>query len=133
MEELMNNIRNEVLSFQAFLRKEKNNTIERIKARILKLKEDAINNQVTIYELESELNIIVGNIGREELEKHHLFEILNNEKITPAFLKLSKSTSIEAMLTDIKSDDFESLSKQKEYIYEYFSGVYKMPADQRDD
>jgi hypothetical protein len=55
MEELMNNIRNEVLGFQDFLRKGKNNTIDFIKARILTLKEDVISNQVAINELECKL------------------------------------------------------------------------------
>jgi hypothetical protein len=44
----MNNIRNDVLGFQDFLRKGKNNTIDHINARILNLKEDVISNQVAI-------------------------------------------------------------------------------------
>jgi hypothetical protein len=57
--------------------------------------------------------------GREELEKHHLFEILNNEKITPAFIKLSKSSYTDALLTDIKREDGEGFNhpaEQKDYI-----------------
>jgi hypothetical protein len=130
MEELMNNIRNEVLGFQSFIKKGKSLTIDSIKKRIQLLKETAVPNQAAISELEARLNVILDVAGREELEKHHLFEILNNEKITPAFIKLSKSSYTDALLTDIKGDDgegFNNPAEQKEYIYKYFSKVYKRP------
>jgi hypothetical protein len=126
MEELMNNIRNEVLGYQSFIKKGKNATIDGIKKRIELLKENVVPNQEEITGLEARLNIILDIAGREELEKHHLFEILNNEKITPAFIKLAKASYSDALLTDIKrenGEDFDYPGEQKEYIYEYFSRV----------
>jgi hypothetical protein len=136
MEELMNNVRNEVMSFQSFIKKGKNSTIELMKKQLLVLKGDTVTNQGAISELEKRLNIIVDNACRDELEKHHLFEILNYEKITPAFIKLSKSSYTDALLSDIKGIDggeFNSLSEQKEYIFEYFSKVYKCSENRIED
>jgi hypothetical protein len=69
---------------------------------------------------------------RAELEKHHLFEILNNEKITPVFLKLAKSTNSGAQMADICRDTgepFEHDSERKAYITDYFSTCYKVPSE----
>jgi hypothetical protein len=113
MEELMNNVRNEVLGYQSFIKKGKSSTIDGIKKRIQLLKETAVPNQEEITELEARLNVILDVAGREELEKHHLFEILNNEKITPAFIKLAKASYSDALLTDIKRENGRVLTIQR--------------------
>jgi hypothetical protein len=66
---------------------------------------------------------------RVELEKHHLFEVLNNEKITPAFVKLAKSNYVEASLNDIVDEhglDFNSNLERKKYIEKYFADCYRV-------
>jgi spore coat protein CotF len=41
---------------------------------------------------------------KEEIEKFRHFDTINNEKITPEFLKLAKSANSEFTLRDIEKD-----------------------------
>ena len=65
--------------------------------------------------LESEL--------RTELCKMKNFERLNNEKITPYFLKMARSSKRDECLEDLRDDGgvpFVSEAARSEYITSYF-------------
>lgn len=80
-------------------------------------------------ELSSQLNVICHEEMLVELEKNKNFELLNNEKITPTFLKLLRHSKCEGKLSDIKKEDgsdFESDLAREEFITSYFKKVYSL-------
>jgi hypothetical protein len=57
-------------------------------------------------------------------------EILNNEKITPFYLKLCKGSKNSALISDICVDTGTPFSKsdnREEFIVRYFKNVFKVP------
>jgi hypothetical protein len=67
---------------------------------------------------------------RSKLEGSKIFEILNNEKITPTFINLCKGSKSEASLSDLKNEnglDFRSEEDTKEYVRDFYKKLYKSP------
>jgi hypothetical protein len=67
---------------------------------------------------------------RSKLEGSKNFEILNNEKITPNFINLSKGSKSEASLSDLKNEngiDFVSEEDRKEYVRDFYKKLYNSP------
>jgi hypothetical protein len=67
---------------------------------------------------------------RAELQDIKKFELLNDEKITPYFLGLAKSTKVEASLEGISDENgtvFEHSRDRVEYIRKSFENLYKEP------
>jgi hypothetical protein len=64
---------------------------------------------------------------RAQLENFSLFEHLTNEKISPKFLQLVKSTAPVADMSVIKDDNgvaFGSENDRKNFITGYYSNIY---------
>ena len=58
------------------------------------------------------------------------FERLNNEKITPYFLKMARSSKIDVSLDDLKNEqgnNFESEDNMHEHVTSYYENIYKKP------
>ncbi len=58
------------------------------------------------------------------------FEILNDEKITPNFINLSKGAKSEASLMDLKKEDgqnFKNENERKAYVRDFYRNLYKIP------
>jgi hypothetical protein len=71
---------------------------------------------------------------RAKLECTRNFEIINNEKITPNFLNLSKGSKSDASLLDITDDNgnpFNSDVELKEYVRSFYANLYKAPETDR--
>jgi hypothetical protein len=114
LETLINNIRNDVVGYQNFIEKTKKKSLIMLKDKIERLKKDFNANTDEIHELECKLNVRIDLHMRSELEKHHLFDILNNERISPVFLKLAKSNNAGAQMTDIRRDNGEAFEREND-------------------
>jgi hypothetical protein len=102
MEVLINNVRNEVCSFQNFFLKEKNNKLRAGINTLNNLKKNYKENADAIRQLENSLNTIVDANLRAELENYDIFEHLEAEKITPRFLRLAQNSVPKSDLNVIK-------------------------------
>jgi len=70
---------------------------------------------------------------RHELEKNPNFELLNNERITPYFIQLSKGSKSEAKMSDITMNDgtpFLTPASQKQFITEFYANIYRKPVNE---
>jgi hypothetical protein len=130
METLVNNLKNDCVSYQTFISRTIKNTISSSIRQLDDLKQDHRTNQDAIFELEKKLNRIQDRKMRSKLEGSKNFEILNNEKITPNFINLSKGSKSEASLSDLKNEnglDFGSEEDRKEYVRDFYKKLYKSP------
>jgi exonuclease III len=128
LEVLLNNVRNEVCSFQAFFCKEKNMEMQSALKNLVELKKDYSGNAEAIKNLENKITIINEENLKIELEKYAVFEYLNNEKISPKFLSLARGNKNEANLTqicDAEGNKFPDPDSRKKYINDYFAGIYR--------
>jgi exonuclease III len=132
MEVLLNNIRNEVVSFQSFFFKWTKKVKAMLKKDLEILKTNYTENSEQIFHKESTLNKLLDEEARRELEHFSMFEILNMEKMTPAFLNIAKQTKSSAKLADICNDageKFDSDTELKNYIRKYYAEIYKVKPD----
>ncbi len=130
METLINNIRNECLSYQIFLAKTVTESTKNILASLKTLKLNYTAKESEIDSLEKKLDNIIDNNLRNRLEATSNFEILQNERITPFFLNLAKGNKAEASLSDLLDDDgnpFRSDAELKAHIRNFYQKIYKKP------
>jgi hypothetical protein len=119
METLINNLRNEVISYQTFLARTVKESTSSMTNKLLELKANYVGNQAQIDNLQKKLDSIVDSTLRCKLEATSNFEILNNEH----FLNLAKGSKAEASLSDLRDDNgdpFSSDNKMKEYVRNYY-------------
>jgi hypothetical protein len=88
METLVNNLKNDCVSYQVFINRTISNMVSSVEARLAVLKDNYTENYVEIFGLERKLNEINDARLRSKLESNRNFEIFNNEKITPNFVNL---------------------------------------------
>jgi hypothetical protein len=77
--------------------------------------------------LEDNLTRINEQIIRDRLLSSNIFTILNNEKMTPAHLKLAKINSNSGTLSDIKQPnggDFVTNTDRQDYIFNFYKNLY---------
>jgi hypothetical protein len=110
METLLLNVKNNVISHQAFMRKTKREKINSLRKDLMHQKKDYVLNQVRILQLEQELNNLIDWEMRSKLTSFQHFEILNGEKMTPRFLTLAKITNKNCSLDSIAKPDGSALS-----------------------
>jgi hypothetical protein len=85
MDYLMNNIRNEVISYQSFISKTVESSTKKLTLRLLDLKRNLKDNFNEISELELKLREISDLKISSILEKNVNFDTLHSERITPFF------------------------------------------------
>jgi hypothetical protein len=130
METLVNNLRNDVTSYQTFISKTLKNTSSETVNKLTVLKNDFEQNANEIIELENKLDRIQDQKLRSKLESSKNFEILNSERITPNFISLSKGSKSGANLSDLRDDNnlpFSSDGHMKEYVSNFYKNLYKSP------
>jgi len=128
LEVLVNNIRNDLVSFQSYLCKKQKKVILDLLTELNLRKEEGNFNEV--FRVEKSLTDIVDKKAKIEFEKLKNFEVLHMEKITPYFLKLAKSSKPEGQLWDIRDltkTPFASKSDQENFIVNYYADVFKIP------
>jgi hypothetical protein len=127
METLLNNVKNETVSHQTFMRKAKIKKLIWIKKRICDLKTDFAANTDEIFAQEKELNLLMDIEMRSELENFRHYDILNGEKMTPRFLALTKINKKTASLDCIRQNDgtpFVSCGERYRYIKSFYEEIY---------
>jgi hypothetical protein len=130
LETLINNIRNECLSYQIFLSRTVAESTKNIIAKLNTLKLNYTVNELEIETLEKKLDSIIDNNLRNRLEATSNFEILQNERITPFFFNLAKGNKSEASLSDLLDDDgnpFRSDAELKAHIRNFYQKIYRKP------
>jgi exonuclease III len=127
METLLLNIKNEVISHQAFIRKKKFEKIAWLKKELFNLKKNFEINKNDIFRHENTLNTLVDSELRKELSNYSTYDILNSEKMTPRFLSLSKANKKIVSLDSVCKEDgsaFESREGRYRYIRDFYSNIY---------
>jgi hypothetical protein len=123
-------LKNQALSFQSSFYKIKNMQKKSMAEQIQTLKQNYTQNADLIFDLESRLCTIIDLELKEELALIKNFERLNDEKITPYFLKLAKTPENAESLTSLKNNDnmaFENDAQREEHIVTYYKELYKAP------
>jgi len=123
-EALSSCIKTECLAFQSRFFEQKKIRKKTLLERISTLKLDFYNNRAEIIEAERELTNLQESDLRFELEKLKNFERLQNEKITPYFLKMARCTQTEVNLDVVIPPDPNQ--EREEYIVDYFQQTYAL-------
>ena len=127
LEILLNNIRNEVTGYQHFIYKTKTGLKSDLLKdyEILKNSQDPDNQKLS--SIESRLDLLSESEITDDLRKYNIFDILNQEKITPAFLQLAKIGQKEASLDEVcneTGEQFPTPEERNSYITDYYRNVY---------
>jgi Reverse transcriptase (RNA-dependent DNA polymerase) len=128
MEVLVNNIRNEVTSFQSFFIKEKRKEFTAALTKLMALKKDYCRNDEKIRRIEKRLNDLADADLKTDLEQYDIFEHISLEKMSQKFLDLAKNKKCDATLEDIKDtagNEFITGTERKIYIKNYLAEIYK--------
>ena len=126
-------LKNETLSFQSAFYSQKNRQKKVLCNEIKALKENYTVNSDEIFRLENRLSTITDIELKEELASEKGFERLNEEKITPYFLKLAKTPAGSESLTEIKNDDgteFDNNEDRENHVLNFYRNLYKKPDGQ---
>jgi len=126
---LVNNIKNSIVSFQAWSRKALNIKKNTLIARLKNLKADYLANSVEIFETEFILNNLVEEELKKKIQSMKLFEGLNSEKPSAIFLSLAKKRNT-GTLSNIKNPDntgFADENARNEFIVGFYENLYKKP------
>jgi CRISPR/Cas system-associated protein endoribonuclease Cas2 len=87
---LLGMMKNDIISYQVYARLVKNKSFNDLKNRIVRCKADDNGDFETLFVLERALDKMSDTIMRGEVSKHSMFDILNNEKMTPHFVNMTK-------------------------------------------
>ncbi len=123
-------LKNEALSFQSSFYKNKNAAKKNLREQIQHLKQDYALNKDIIFDLESRLTTIIDLELKEELASIKNFERLNDERITPYFLKLAKNPENVESLSSLRDENnipFPSDKDRENSIYDFYKDLYKVP------
>ena len=132
METLLNCIKHEVSIYQHFISKTKGAKKLKLLNKITAMKKDDNRDQTALFNAESEFDAEV----RLAVEKSPLFDHINKEKLSPLFLKLSKSSNMGNRFSDILDNNgavFDRESDRHEFIVTYFEIIYKKPVTFQDN
>jgi hypothetical protein len=136
-EGLVMSVKNEVLSKQALIFKTKKHRKKVLADRIRALKEDIFLNHEEIFRLETTLTNLIEKDLRSEISNYKIFERLNQEKITPYFMKLAKADNTSSVGTDKicndNGDAFASPTEQENYITNFYDTLYNKPIGPEQD
>jgi hypothetical protein len=127
LETLLLNLKNEVVSYQIFTRKARDEKKRWLLSNIAVLKTSFLDNQAQILRLETDLNKIIDLEIRSELEKNRAYDILNTEKMTPRFLSLCKANKKMCSLDSIRDVNGEAFSSERDrdtHITSFFQNIY---------
>jgi len=131
---LVNNIVNEVSSYQSFIGKKKKEFKQSVQDRLIAALNSRNIDMDVIRDIEQQLVRLKEQEINFELEKYAIFDILTSEKITPSFLKLAKTGRSEASLSEVKNnngEEFATESDRNKFISNYYRSVYSIPEERR--
>ncbi len=134
LECLVNSMRNEIVSYQTFLKKTTHTQKKALLKRIEDLKNTSDPGTDSILELERVLIRQLDLEMRTELENSSNFEYLNDEKITPYFVNLAKcnkATATTDVICNENGDPFPTSQDRNEYVKNFYADLYKIPDGQQ--
>jgi hypothetical protein len=126
LETLLGMIKNDLISYQVYARYLENKSFKDLKQRIEDCKQNGTH-LATLFDLEKELDKMSDAMMRGEVSKHPMFDLLNNEKITPHFVsmvKLSKKTESLLVIKDDNGEPFVNETGRNSYITDYYRNLY---------
>ena len=136
LEYLVNCVRNDVVSFQTYSAKVFNTEKTRL-INILRLAKSTDTYSPTLYaDTESQLNALCDTQMRTEFLKLRNHEILNNEKITPFFVKMASCAKPSHKISDICDNygkPFINNDALSEFVVNYFQCIYTKSTDEPAD
>jgi hypothetical protein len=98
-------IKNDLISYQAYSGKVNNLNLKRLHTELTNLKNEAEQDMEKIFSLEKKIDDLIDARLRNEVENNANFEILNDEKITPHFVKLMRVSKKTKKLEIIRDRD----------------------------
>jgi hypothetical protein len=123
---LMGNIRNSLISFQAWI-----NKVRQAKSRVIitnlnTLKADYMPNFSLIQELERQLMQLRDVELSAKIRELKIFEHLHNEKPSPLFLTLTRNKTNDSLhcIKDDSGQEFNSDEDRNKFILKFFSDIY---------
>jgi hypothetical protein len=122
MEVLLNNLRNEVTSYQAFIEKFKLREFEILNNKLATCT-DMDNRDL----IESAIARLSETRIRDRLLHSSIYNVVNNEKMTPQFLKLAKISSNTGSLSSLRNGSgaaFSSETELKNYVVTEYEKIY---------
>lgn len=134
-ESLVMTVRDETLNEQARFFRIRNCRKTNLQREISNLKTDYENNRNLIFEKENELSLVIENEIRDEISSIKSFETMNNERMTPFFLKMAKSSSKPPDLDSVCDDtgtEFENCDLRGQYITDFYKKLYEDPSKGRE-
>jgi hypothetical protein len=119
------------MNLQNLSRKAENVYKNKLLANLAELRASGglLRNREEIVEIERNLNAIEEKINRDKVDNYLKHEILNNEKITPRFLRLAKTINTDSLgkIRDSNGRIFQSKRERGEFITDFYRQLYKVP------
>jgi hypothetical protein len=134
MEMLINCIKNDVITYQAFVAKKHSENCKKLTGKITLLKQNLAENFEEISILELQLRDIEERKINLFLEKNINFGNLNGERMTPFFLKMIRGntqTSSMKSICDYQGRAFDNQKDQNKFIKNHFANSYKKNPDKQ--
>jgi hypothetical protein len=132
----VSNIKGAVISFQTWVKKTENLKKSILVKRLLNLHRDFKINEDEIILAETELNALLDAELNAKVKSMKLFSCLINEKPTPLFLNLAKSSNSGKSMSIIGKPDgtkYTTDAERNEGIVSFFENIYRKPADEPSD
>jgi hypothetical protein len=122
LETLLNNLKNDVISHQAFIRKSKKAKLTQLFEKLYNIKKNLNPDPVSLREAELAYNSHLDSEMRSELENTRHYEILHNEKMTPRFLTLSKIKKSSNLDIVRRADgtEFSTAAERDSHIRDFY-------------
>jgi hypothetical protein len=122
LETLLNNLKNDVISHQAFIRKSKKAKLTQLSEKLYNIKKNLNPDPVSLREAELAYNSLLDSEMRSELENTRHYEILHNEKMTPRFLTLSKIKKSSNLDIVRRADgtEFSTAAERDSHIRDFY-------------
>jgi hypothetical protein len=130
-EGMVSAVRTSLLSVQASIHLEKNKALKELSIELSSLKNNYDNNSLQIKNLEQALTDLNESYLRDELDNYKIFDKLNNERLTPFFMKLAKVQNTSPDLSKIKGDTGEDLTENElgKKITDFYADLYSKPTN----
>jgi hypothetical protein len=130
-EGMVSTVRTSLLSVQASIHLEKNKALKELSIELSNLKKNYDNNRLQIKNLELALTDLNESYLRDELDNYKIFDKLNNERLTPFFIKLARVQNTSPDLSKIKGDTGEDLTEDDlgKKITDFYADLYSKPAN----
>jgi hypothetical protein len=120
-------VRTSQLSLQHDIHKQKNAAEKIMRDELNNLKRDYVGNANRIFYLERVLSELTEEKLKDELANYKIFDRLNNEKITPFFMRLARAHNQNDDIEKIKSDTgtkFEDKKGHEDYVTNFYQTLY---------